>query len=155
MLVDHNGPYFMILLWISKVSGTSISIIHQSTVSMLHGIIYEWLYVLCNLNKYYRKTFNTLRPRQNGHHFTDNIFRCIFVNENFCTLIKFSLKFVPQVSIDNNPVMVLIMAWRRPGSKPLSEPMVVSLMRHICVTQPQWVNTSCTVVCNKLLITQM
>ena len=33
------------------------------------------------------------------------------------------------------------MAWRRPGDKPLSEPMVVSLLTHICVTRPQRVNT--------------
>ena len=33
------------------------------------------------------------------------------------------------------------MAWRRPGDKPLSEPMMVSLPTHICVTRPQWVNT--------------
>ena len=32
------------------------------------------------------------------------------------------------------------MAWRRPGDKPLSEPIVVSLLTHICVTRPQWVN---------------
>ena len=32
------------------------------------------------------------------------------------------------------------MAWRRPGDKPLSEPMMVSLLTHICVTRPQWVN---------------
>ena len=32
------------------------------------------------------------------------------------------------------------MAWRRPGDKPLSEPMLVSLLTHICVTRPQWVN---------------
>ena len=25
---------------------------------------------------------NTLRPRQNGHHFPDDIFKCIFLNEN-------------------------------------------------------------------------
>ena len=31
------------------------------------------------------------------------------------------------------------MAWRRPGDKPLSEPMVVRLLTHICVTRPQWV----------------
>ena len=31
------------------------------------------------------------------------------------------------------------MAWRRPGDKPLSEPMMVSLLTHICVTRPQWV----------------
>ena len=34
------------------------------------------------------------------------------------------------------------MVWRRPGDKPLSEPMMVSLMTHICVTRPQWVKVS-------------
>ena len=32
------------------------------------------------------------------------------------------------------------MAWRRPGDKPLSEPMLVSLLMHICVTRPHLVN---------------
>ena len=32
------------------------------------------------------------------------------------------------------------MAWRRSGDKPLSEPMMDSLLTHICVTRPQWVN---------------
>ena len=32
------------------------------------------------------------------------------------------------------------MAWRRPGDKPLSEPTMESLLTHICVTRPQWVN---------------
>ena len=32
------------------------------------------------------------------------------------------------------------MAWRRPGDKPLSEPMMVNLKTHICVPRPQWVN---------------
>ena len=32
------------------------------------------------------------------------------------------------------------MAWLRPGDKPLSELMMVSLLTHICVTRPQWVN---------------
>ena len=31
------------------------------------------------------------------------------------------------------------MAWRRSGDKPLSEPMMVRLPTHICVTRPQWV----------------
>ena len=33
------------------------------------------------------------------------------------------------------------MAWRRLGDKPLSEPMMVSSLTHICATRPQWVNT--------------
>ena len=36
--------------------------------------------------------------------------------------------------------MVQKMAWRRPGDKPLSEPMLVILLTHICVTRSQWVN---------------
>ena len=40
---------------------------------------------------------------QNGRHFTDDIFICIFVNESFYILIKISLKFVPEGPIDNNP----------------------------------------------------
>ena len=31
------------------------------------------------------------------------------------------------------------MAWRRPGDKPLSKPMMVSLLTHIWVARPQWV----------------
>ena len=31
------------------------------------------------------------------------------------------------------------MAWRRPGDKPLSEPMIFCLLTHICLTRPQWV----------------
>ena len=37
------------------------------------------------------------------------------------------------------PALVQIMAWRRPGDRPLSEPMMVSLPTHICVARPQWV----------------
>ena len=51
-----------------------------------------------------------------------------------------SLKFVPKGLINNIPALVQIMAWRRPGNKPLSEPMIVVLPTHICVTRPQWVN---------------
>ena len=32
-------------------------------------------------------SFNTLRPRQNGRHFADAIFKCIFWNENAWILI--------------------------------------------------------------------
>ena len=83
--------------------------------------------------------FNTLRPRQNGRHFADNIFKCILVNENVRIVIKISLKFVPKDPINYIPALVQIMAWHRPGDKPLSEPMLVSLLTHICVTRPQWV----------------
>ena len=49
---------------------------------------------------------------------------------------------VPKGPINSIPAMVQIMAWRRPGAKPLPEPMMVSLPTHICVARPQWVNSS-------------
>ena len=82
---------------------------------------------------------NTLSPRQNGRHFPDDIFRCIFLNENVWISIEVSLKFFPKGPINNLPALVQIMAWRRSGDKPLSEPMMVNLLTHICVTRPQCV----------------
>ena len=79
----------------------------------------------------------TLRPRQNGRHFADDILKCIFLNENVRILIKISLRCVPKDPINNIPALVQIMAWRRPGDKPLSESMMVSLLTHICVTRPE------------------
>ena len=70
---------------------------------------------------------NTLRPRQNGRHFADDILKCIFLNENVWIPIEISLKFVPKVPIDNILALVQITAGCRPGDKPLSEPMIVRL----------------------------
>ena len=64
--------------------------------------------------------------------------KCIFCNENIWIAIKISLKFVPKDSINNITALIQIMAWRRPGDKPISDPMMVILPTHICVTRPQW-----------------
>ena len=90
--------------------------------------------------QYVSMAINSLRPRPNRRHFADDIFKCIFENENEWISPRISLKFVPKVRINNIPALVQIMAWRRPGDKPLSEPMMVSSLTHICVTRPQWVN---------------
>ena len=57
----------------------------------------------------------TLRPRQNGRNFEDDIFKCIFLNENCLVLIKISLKNVPRDLISNIPALVQIMVWHRLG----------------------------------------
>ena len=60
------------------------------------------------------KAFSTLRPRQNGGHFPDDILRCIFWNENVWISIKISPKSVPEGPNNNIPALVQIMAWCRP-----------------------------------------
>ena len=80
---------------------------------------------------------HTLRLRQNGCRFAYDSFKCIFFSESVWISIKISLQFVPRGSVNNIPAL----AWHRPGDKSLSEPIIVSLLTHICVTRPQWVNT--------------
>ena len=72
---------------------------------------------------------NTLEPIQNGRNFPD-IFECIFLNENELIWIKISFSFVPNSPLNNIPLLVQIMACRRPGDKPLSEPVMANLLTH-------------------------
>ena len=57
---------------------------------------------------------NSSPPGQNGRHFADDNFKCIFRNERFCILIQISLKFVHkglhEGPNDNKPVLVQVMA---------------------------------------------
>ena len=104
--------------------------------------LYDKFKVYCQSFKFMTLTqvFNSLRPRQNGRHFPDDTFKRIFLYENVRISIKISMKFVPKGPINNCPSLVQMMAWRRPGDKTLSEPMMVRLLTHMCVTRPQWVN---------------
>ena len=96
----------------------------------------DWVFYLQVRNETW---VNTLRPRWNRLQFADGIFKCIFLNETIWFSIEMSLKFVPRCSINNIPSLVQVMAWRRPGDKPLSEPMMVRLPTHTSVTWPEWV----------------
>ena len=121
---------------------------YHKTVHISWEILYTLSYVLCYIlsNMFITMSeynfagacllfaINTLRPRQNGRHFAEDIFKFIFLNENLWISLRVSLEFVPKVPINNIPVLVQIMAWRRIGDKPLSEPMLIQFidayMRH-------------------------
>ena len=107
--------------------------ISQVLMNLVHNMCFKvtLLKTLPHLPGTRDQWVNTLRPRQNGRHFADDTFNRIFVNENVRISIKFSLKFVPKGPINNIPALVQIMAWRRPGDKPLSEPVTVSLLTYI------------------------
>ena len=71
---------------------------------------------------------NSSPPGQIGRHLADDIFKYIVLNENVWNVWIFKkiwLMFVPNDPIDNNSALVQVMAWRRPGDKPWSEPMMV------------------------------
>ena len=146
-IYHHNIDYVMVFVYLPI--DVHITWKEKNSMENLLGIkvhvgdtpLYD---CLCSSEVTWCIGFNTLRPRQNGRHFPDDIFKWIFLNENVRILITISLKFVPKVPINNIPALVQIMAWRRPGDKPLSEPMMDSLLTHICVTRPQWVMKNAT-----------
>ena len=109
-----------------KMLGRDTCDTHNICVTNTYGYTYTSLFI-----------FNTFRPRQNGRHFADDTFKRIFLKENVRISIKISLKFVLKSPIDNIPSLFQIMAWRRPGDKPLSEAMMVSLLTHICIARPK------------------
>ena len=83
-----------------------------------------------------------MRPKQNGRHFPDDIFKWIFLYDSIYISIKISLKFVPQGPINNIPGLVQIMAWRLTGDKSLSETILAfvgdAYMRHSASMKPCW-----------------
>ena len=83
-----------------------------------HHLVHESPYYSDLRKKYLKQErvhygVNTLRPRQNGRHFPDDILKWIFFNENVWIPTEISLKFAPRGSINNNPALFQIMAWRR------------------------------------------
>ena len=84
--------------------------------------------------------FNTLRQRQNGHRFADYSSQCVLLIENICITMNIWFTFVLKGLSNNIPASVPIMAFRRPGDKPLFEAMMVRLPKHVCVNWPQWDN---------------
>ena len=139
-------------LWCGSCSYKQVSVDNVSADALVPAIVdhaadfkFNFFNVSTAFTMYlheYAVNLNTLRPKLNGRHFADDIFKRIFLNENILVPIKISLKFVPKGPINNIPALVQVMAWRRPGDKPLSEPMMVNSTTHICVTRPQWVNHS-------------
>ena len=82
----------------------------------------------------WKKSSIHIKTKTKWRPFSRRQFKRIFFDENVWISIKNSLKFVPKYPINNIPTLVLTIASLRSGDKPLSEPMMVCLLMHICVT---------------------
>ena len=166
--VDNREPGDR--MYIELVNSTGVNVL-QVTGSQRHiywsfwfeyesGCMDEWkigwvqLWQFCRINLTVLNQVINPRPwdvvslthwdRDEMDNISHTTFSNAFFNENVWISIKISLKFVPNRPINNIPALVQIMAWRRSGDKPLSEPMMVCLLTHICVTRPQWVKRTTT-----------
>ena len=104
-------------------------------ISALHGALHKWFSINGKLRLSWPNIFFfTHRGRDKMDAIFQTTFSSVFSWMKMCDI---RLKF--HWCLFLGPPLVQIMAWRRPGDKPLSEPMMFSLPTHICVTRPQWV----------------
>ena len=87
----------------------------------------------------HQEHFNTLRLKQNCRHFADDIFKCSWMK-----MYEFRLRFHWNLFLRLE--LTISQHWFRwwlganqATSHYLSEPIMVGLLTHICVTRPQWV----------------
>ena len=95
------------------------------------------LYMMLNINfqqKHLDLTpspLDTLGLRQNGWRFAEDIFESFILSDNFCILNQILGKLLDMVPINKKKTaLVQVMAWRRTGDKPLSEPKWHNLLSH-------------------------
>ena len=95
----------------------------QQAMSANDGVVYSSIYASLSLYVWTHLPLDKMAAI-----LADDMFKCIFLNENICISNKISLKYVLWVFIDNRSVLVQKMAWCQPGDKPLSEPMLTWLI---------------------------
>ena len=99
----------------------------------------------------YRPVFDIACLTHWGRNEIDVILQTTFWNafswmKMYCLWSKFLWSLFPRVPFKSISASGQIMACCRPGNKPLSQPMLRSLLTHTCVTRPQWVN-GCNAIC--------
>ena len=84
---------------------------------------------------YMQWLINSSPPGQFGRKIEDDVFKCIFFNENVRISIKISLKFVPKGPINDKSALVEVMA----ATNHYLSQCWPSSPTHICGTRGRWV----------------
>ena len=80
---------------------------------------------------------HTLRPRQHGYQFADDIFKINFLAWK---LYSNSQELVSKYPINNKPAMVQTLVWRQLMTSHDLNQWWPNLWTHLCITWPQWVD---------------
>ena len=113
----------IVIIYFAKRIQIKHEIAHIDYLLTYYKILSNERIFQCHLSKisFTHDTFsNTLRPRQDSRHFADDDFKCIFVNEFFFVLFKFSLKFIHWGSIYNKSALFYLMPVRITNRHPAS-----------------------------------
>ena len=111
-IIDHilyMDPYNNILRTLQITLNHPLKYIDKNATrnSIILNLFADMSLIRLNNHHFKHHALNSSPPGQNGHHFADDIFRCILVSENFCISIEISLKFDPRSPIYNKPAFGL------------------------------------------------
>ena len=135
--IKVNICYIKISLKFVHRGPTLNQIMSSFMVSPGHDKLSLCILLACPLIGTWKMPYSHIEAEAKWMHFPDDILKSIFVNENVWFRFKFHLSLFLRVQLTIfQQWFRWCMAWRRSGDKPLSEPMV-SLLMHICITQPQ------------------
>ena len=101
-------------------------------------------------SKIFDLKINTLRLRQNGRHFANDLFKRIFVNEKVRIFVQISLKFILECPINNNQHWFRWWLGAKKATSHYLNQWWSSLLMHIWVTRPQWVKSPDTTSCGMI-----
>ena len=117
--LEWSSKMYIFASYTSYEEGMCIPILISEAIDPALPSVIHWLFSqLIHLSPYCDDTagvFNISRPRQNVRHFSDDNFKCTFLNDNICISTEISLKSDTTGPINNIPALFQIMAWRRPA----------------------------------------
>ena len=94
--------------------------------------------------------------KQNGRHFADDIFSCVFLKENLYTLIPISLKFVPMIDKKSTLVQVtestLWKRWQAIAWTKQCDDAYMCHQVHMCSLNEAWVTWAYSQYKNAVLL---
>ena len=163
----HSWHIFMSpygVIWPQWINSSNICVPHKNDVTALfefnfcnHVLIsIHWYIAGCPNTHGIVKDTITVRPRQNGHYFPDDTFKCIFVNENVWISIKMSLTLVlegPSIGLDNVLAPHCIVIQRQSLSSHLSCKDVLTTKSCIHIHCSIWKKMCIsTIACNRVTL---
>ena len=98
-------PFDDVIMWSFHLPLVSIPLLTLLLFPLWHHWPL-WPFNYISITDFGAVLINSSPTGQNDRHFTNNIFRCIFVNEMFCILIKISRKFAPKSPVGNYPALI-------------------------------------------------
>ena len=134
-----KSTYIYIYIYANCLCRTQESSLQKFHIVIYHHI-WSWVSQIRNLSLWCYWSLTHW-----GRHKMAAVFQTLFSGAcSWMKMFQFRLKFhwtlfVRVGPMNNIPALVQIMAWRRPGDKPLSDPTMAILQTHIRVTRPKWV----------------